>query len=224
MNFDEINKKAWKDEINKNIMLYPDERVVSFLGRNYRDLKNNENKNAIDIGFGSGRHLKLLMDYNFNTYGIDYNQRCVDIANELFGENKKLKKLSTIDIKELTSIDNYFDVVIVYGVIFLRKIEDIKKDLIKIKQIMKDGAKLFLNFRTKEDINFGKGKKIDNNTYLLDESSREYENMVYSFLDIEEVRELFLEIGLNIEREERLDYYKSSLEQKHSWWIITAKK
>lgn len=224
MNFDENNKNSCKNELDKNIMMYPDERVVSFLGRNYGELENNNDKNAIDIGFGSGRHLKLLMDYNFNTYGIDYNQKCIDIANELFYTNPKLKKLLVSDVKDFNSNNLLFDVVIAHGLIFLRTEKEMIDDLKNIKNIMKKDGKIFINFRTKKDINCGKGRRIEKNTYLLNESSGDYKNMLYTFLDIEEVRKMFLEIGLTIEKEERIDYYKTSLEEKHSWWFITARK
>ena len=54
---DEQNKYIWDSVIKKDVMLYPNERVVAFLARNYKDIENNKNgKKALDIGFGSGRH------------------------------------------------------------------------------------------------------------------------------------------------------------------------
>lgn len=40
---DEKNKQIWSSEIRKNVMLYPNERVVAFLARNYKDIENNKN-------------------------------------------------------------------------------------------------------------------------------------------------------------------------------------
>ena len=67
---DEQNKSVWKNVIENAVMLYPAESVVMLLGRKYRKINRaviSEMK-ALDIGTGSGRNLKALLDYGFQSY------------------------------------------------------------------------------------------------------------------------------------------------------------
>ncbi|MDP7195670.1 MAG: class I SAM-dependent methyltransferase, partial [SAR202 cluster bacterium] len=52
-------------------LIYPDENVIRFLNSNFKHQKNNQN--ILDLGFGSGRHLKLLHELGFNGIGIDFS-------------------------------------------------------------------------------------------------------------------------------------------------------
>lgn len=224
LNNDIANKKKWGEEIKKNVMLYPNEHVVRFMANNYKDIHNNSIKMALDIGFGSGRHLKLLLDYGFQTYGIDYSEESLMAANEILGNNNMLKKLELGDFKELNYGEGYFDVVIMYGVAFLRCVDEIIVDLKFVNQLLKKDGKMIINFRTKEDHLFGNGEEIYENSFILDEKAKPYEGMLYTFLDNNEVVKLLNDTGFVVEKLEREDYWKNNLTEHHSWWIISVRK
>lgn len=222
--FDKQNKIAWGKAIKKNQMLYPNEKIVAFLARNYSQLEENSTKRALDIGFGSGRHLKLLMDYQFNAYGIDYSKESMEECQRILGENPLLKDLKLESIEDNDFEAEYFDAVIMYGVAFLRQYEEMLSDLQNICKVLKKGGKMIINFRTKEDGLFGKGEKIGGNSYLLDDSYPDYKGMLYTFLSQDEAENLLTEAGFIVENIEREDYWKTNLSQKHSWWIFTVRK
>lgn len=224
-NNDLQNKIAWTKEIKKNVMLYPNEKIVAFLARNYKDIEVNSSKKALDIGFGSGRHLKLLLDYGFQTYGTDYSEECLKIANDKLKNYSGLQKLSMQSIEELDYQSETFDVILLYGVAFLRQFEEMKRDLQHIFNLLKVGGKSIVNFRTNEDDMFQTGKKVSEQTYILnDDRYPSYRNMLYTFLSLEEAKELLESTGFKIINIEREDYWKNQLEQKNSWWIFTVEK
>ncbi|MFJ7368734.1 class I SAM-dependent methyltransferase [Lysinibacillus sp. FSL K6-4013] len=219
-NYDEQNKKIWSSVIEKDVMLYPNERVVAFLARNYPNIEENkETRRGFDIGFGSGRHLKLLMDYGFEAHGIDYSESSVDTVKSLFGSNVHVKLANLDDVK----YTEFYDVVLMFGVAFLRPEEEIKKDLERVNKFLKKNGKLFINFRTKEDFLYKQGKQLARNTYLL-ENQGVYSGLTYTFLDKEEAVKLLQNADFKVELIERDDYWKNNLKEHNSWWVITAQK
>ncbi|MGE7022751.1 class I SAM-dependent methyltransferase [Solibacillus cecembensis] len=223
-NIDELNVSAWTKEIKKNVMLYPNERVVAFLGRNYKPIDNNSKRKALDIGFGSGRHLKLLLDYNFNTYGTDYSEQCVQVAKEVLGNNSLLHGLYNKSFEELEFNKETFDVILFWGVAFLRPLSKMKSDMESIYKLLKKGGKAIINFRTTEDDMYQNGQKVEENTFILDETFIDYENMVYTFLSLDDAKSLVTDSGFKIINIERDDYWKNNLQQKNSWWVFTLEK
>ncbi|KYH34822.1 tRNA (mo5U34)-methyltransferase [Clostridium tepidiprofundi DSM 19306] len=222
--YDEKNKDRWSKEIKKHQMLYPNERVVAFIARNYSNFNENKDKKALDIGFGSGRHLKLLMDYKFETYGIDYSQECFEFASSILGDNDRLKSLEIADLRSNHYSPLFFDLIICWGSIFYRTKDEMLKDLKIINFILKNEGKMIINFRTKEDYLYGKGKKFDNNTYILDASSGDYNDICYTFLSYNEAKELLSKAGFVVESSERYDLWKNNLSEKHTWWIFLVRK
>ena len=88
---------------------------------------------------------------------------------------------------------------------------------------MKKDGKLLINFRTKDDYLYQKGKNIVGNTYIL-ENVGVYDGLTYTFLSSEEAISLVKEAGFEVELIERDDYWKNNLKEQNTWWIITAKK
>ncbi|WDV46161.1 methyltransferase domain-containing protein [Clostridiaceae bacterium M8S5] len=224
MSYDKSNIKAWSKQIAKNQMLYPNERVIACLAKNFKEIKENNRKNGLDIGFGSGRHLKLLLDYGFNTYGIDYSDKSVEIAKDILSDYKDRIKIKKADLRDKIYADNFFDFIICFGVIFLREQKEIAKDLKIINSLLKKNGKMIINFRTKEDYNYKKGKQVSENTYLLDHRTGPYENMLYTFLDLDEAVKMLTDSGFTVENKERVDFWKNNLQEHHSWWIFSVRR
>ncbi|WP_338652592.1 class I SAM-dependent methyltransferase [Lysinibacillus sp. Y5S-8] len=221
MNYDESNKKAWGRVIRKNQMLYPNERVVSFFAKNFPDTQGNIAKNALDVGFGSGRHLSVMVDYGFNTYGIDYSEDCLDECKKILGSQVNLKLES---IEENTFETSSLDAVVLFGMMFLRQKSDIKRDLSIVYNLLRNNGKILINFRTEFDFLYGKGQEVGEGSFVLDETYPTYSGMLYTFFSKEEAQGLLEEAGFYIENVEREDFWKNNLSEQHSWWIFTASK
>lgn len=220
-NYDNGNRVLWGNVVREHQMLYPNERVIAFLAKNYGDIQNNKNRKALDVGFGSGRHLKAMLDYQFEVYGIDYSPDSLEECRKILGEEVRLSQQS---IDENYFSDCYFDVILLFGMIFFRTKEEMEEDLKEVYRLLKRNGKILVNFRTKHDFLYGAGTKVKQDTYQLDSRNQTYQGMLYTFLDKNEVQNMLEDIGFVIENIEREDYWKNNLSEQHSWWIFTASK
>ncbi|ATP58001.1 hypothetical protein CPT03_16775 [Pedobacter ginsengisoli] len=209
--------------VNSSPITYPDERLVAFLQRSFGDRDNNKTKNALDIGFGSGRHIQLLIDFCFKTYGIEYTEEAIAVTAKRFRSENSLQKLLLGDYRTY-KFDVKFDLVIAWGLIFYSTYSEMQKDLIAMANAVNDNGRVILNFRTTENWFYGLGKEVDKNTYLLDERARAYKGYVYTFLSLDEIKTLISEVGLKIECIERIDLWKNQLEERNSWYICELSK
>jgi SAM-dependent methyltransferase len=218
------NRNAWAEVIRNHQMLYPDERIVVFLANYYFDRAANGERKALDIGFGSGRHLKLLMDYGFHTYGIDYVKDTLEVAQELWKDTSLMRQLKVADVKDKPFPDGFFDVILAWGVIFLRTTDEMERDLSLLRDALKKGGRLIVNFRTKDCWFYGNGTPIGPDTFRLDESAGPYNGMCYTFLDFETALSLLLKVGFTVENHERIDLYRKNQTEHHSWWAFWLRK
>jgi SAM-dependent methyltransferase len=213
---DELTRRAWTVALEKNKLLYPDERVVAFLARRFPDIDENRARNAIDIGVGSGRHLKLLLDYGFRTFGIDYTEEAVSRCCHLFEGRIDDGSLVHGDFRS-HEFPLSFDAIIAWGVVFLTPPEEMTEGLRAMGKMLAPGGRLFTNFRTKENFHFGLGKEIARDCYILDERSGAYNEMCYTFTDLHDVNALVAEAGLKVLHVEKTTFLKNQMSELHSW-------
>ena len=219
------NKKIWGGG-KQTVLLYPNEKVVAFLGRNFADREQNRSKKALDLGFGSGRHIKLLLDYGFETFGLDYVPECVEITKSYFGHYDNLRKLITGDFTKYDFAANNlkdFDVIIIWGTIFWKHRQEMLKDLKKITSLLSPNGKIYLNFRSKDDVLYGKGKVLDEG-YTFELNYKEYSGLTYTFLDVSDIETMLKAAGLKVTSFEKEEYWKNNLTERHSWWLVSAEK
>ncbi|MDZ8189549.1 MAG: class I SAM-dependent methyltransferase [Nostoc sp. ChiSLP02] len=216
------NQSFATKELTKHILNYPSEYVVRFLSSMEIDQKTS--KQALDIGFGSGQHLQLLMEFGFQASGVEFVREAGDRVRHLYSHNPLLGDIIIDDFRNAGFTLNKFDVVICWGVVFLRPIVEILTDLKLIFNLLSPGGRLCINFRTKDNWFYGLGNQLDRDHFLLDERAGAYAGCHYTFLDEIIVRELIQEAGFELENLELCDWYKNNMKEKHSWWIVWAKK
>jgi SAM-dependent methyltransferase len=68
----------------------------------------NEKENILDIGCGTGRHLKFFQDKGFSVYGVDISGSQIEKAKELLGTNASLQQAKASEF----SFDSKFDNII----------------------------------------------------------------------------------------------------------------
>jgi 2-polyprenyl-3-methyl-5-hydroxy-6-metoxy-1,4-benzoquinol methylase len=213
--------KNWSKEITKSPVLYPDERLTAFL-KAYASNNSETQKKAIDIGFGSGRHLKLLNDLGFDTYGIDVLEEAKELVQKNFTEFPT-DKIIIGDFNEIEILEK-FDVIVLWGSIFLVPFSKISDSLLKIKKILAKDGRIFLNFRTNSNWFFGLGKEIEKNTFLLDERANEYNGFLYAFVNEAELKNIIADAGFTLQKIEKIDLYKKNLSELNSWFICELAK
>lgn len=213
--------KNWSREITKSPVLYPDERLTAFL-KGYISQNPAKGQKAIDIGFGSGRHLKLLSDLGFDTYGIDVLEEAKELVKQNYSEFP-LEKIIVADYTN-TAFNEKFDVAVLWGSIFLVTFSKLSENLLHIKKMLNTNGRIFLNFRTMHNWFVGLGKEVEYNTFLLDERANEYNGFLYSFVSENELRTLINDTGLHLHKIERVDLYKNNLKEQNSWYVCEITK
>src|SRR5690606_17805341 len=88
-----------------------------------------------------------------------------------------------------------FDVIVAWGVMFLRPLEEMKRDFLVMNRLLKPGGQMVVNFRTKDNWFFGQGIPLTDDTYQLDEKAGPYAGMCYTFLDADQSSALLKDSG-----------------------------
>lgn len=216
-------EQFWGRQLQQSVLLYPNEDVVRFLARAGR-VPAGDAPHGLDVGFGSGRHLKLLMDYGYRACGNDLVADAIEVFRSHFGSHPLLGQLVQGDIATDEWPAGFFQVAIVWGILFLRGRADMKRDLARIRGWLQPGGRLCLNFRTRDSWFYGLGEELEDDFFLLDERAGAYKGALYCFMDEEDARDLVTGVGLEIENFERTDSWRGPDLQRHSWWIVWARK
>ncbi len=203
---------------------YPNEYVVRFLA----DFSSNSALTSLpleglDIGFGAGQHLRLLMDYGFRASGIELVPEAGDRARAQLA----CPLLGDVWIGDFRSVplhSGQFDVIICWGVAFLRPLPEMQSDLAYIYSLLKPGGQLCVNFRTPDNWFYGLGQLITDSYFCLDERAGVYAGAYYTFVDEATTRHLIASAGFELVNLERWDWWKNNLRQQHSWWVVWAKR
>ena len=136
-------EKVYSASIFRNKNQYPSEEIISFMMRNYGELKNKSSIKVLDMGCGWGNNLKFLKDQGFSGTGIDISktaiQNCISLGYDA----------QVCDFGKLAFRNNSFDVVIDRQAIQHNTIKNIKKTILEVERVLKkDGS--FYSLMTSE--------------------------------------------------------------------------
>ncbi len=173
---------------------HPDEGIVKFSARYLQrrtgidswQKKRNVDR-ILDAGCGIGRHVIFFSEQGFDVYGIDISDDAIKIANEWLSR-KRLK--SNLKVGNLTSLkfpDEYFDVIISYAVLDHMTLSDFKRSLNEIRRVLTKNGYIFLTLRSTDDSEFGRGRKIEHNTFLLREGYAK--GTIQHYFNLKEIKE-----------------------------------
>ena len=134
---------AYLNSFEKNI-------VLEFMG-------NLTGKKALDLGCGTGRLVKDLINSGAEVVGIDISDEMIKIMKNKFPKVKSL----VADSENLLFDDSSFDFVI--ASFFIVHLKNLTKTFDEIYRVLKDGGKFVLtniNQRKAPKLDLGSGKKI----------------------------------------------------------------
>lgn len=107
-----------------------------------------ENKLALDLGCGNGRHSRLLLEKEIDTVGIDvsFNILKTALENELSSVTQLLAGVINADVGDLPFKDESFDRVVMIAVFHhLNNLQERKQALKEISRIMKSKGRLLIS-------------------------------------------------------------------------------
>jgi ubiquinone/menaquinone biosynthesis C-methylase UbiE len=192
----------------------PDETVIDFASL----LTKKKKMRVLDLGCGAGRHQVYIAKQGFVAHGIDFSETGLNLTKERLKKQKLEVNLAKCDMKMLPYISAYFDAVISLHTIYHQKTVGIQRTISQIHRILKRNGFLLMNFLSKRTYSYGKGTKVEKDTFVEQEGIEK--GVLHHFTDRDEIERLlenFKIINLKLREKE--------VEGKlRSRWIVIARK
>lgn len=213
---------AWESVLLANRLKYPSEAVVRFLASVVS--RHQPGSRALDIGFGSGQHLKLFTEWGYKVSGTEMLASAIEAAKEEMKGCDLVENFILGDLDHEQLLEGAYSIALAWGVIFLKPYSGVVWNMSQVMRLLRPGGDFCVNFRTKENwfVNFG--KEIDDRFIRLDERAGPYAGTEYCFLDEREIKELCLNAGFQIVNLERVELCKNNMSQRHSWIVAWLRK
>ncbi len=166
----------------KSVLLYPDENLVRMLKNYLNDHDNISKLIAVDLGCGSGRHIKLIGELGITKIiGIDISYNALSICRERYNSLLLQAQGDTIPLK-----DNSIDIVVSWGSLHYGNKKSMNKILLEISRILKKSGMLFGTLRTNRDTFLKRGNHIGDDTWVTDH--KEIHKTTVSFYSEDELQ------------------------------------
>lgn len=192
-----LTNQKWDEVYGKEFggYWYPAEEVIKFSARYLKRRvgidawqKKRDVKRILDAGCGTGRHVLFFQEQGYETHGVDISPEAIEIGNKLLLSKNLKPNLRTGDITKLPFEDEFFDVVVSFGVLDHILFSEAKKSIDEIYRVCEKGAYFYLSLRSTGSSEFGRGEKVSSNTFVLQEG---YEKgLIQHYFDLKEISEL----------------------------------
>ena len=165
-------------------------------------------KKVLDVAFGSGRDTLYLIEHGLEVQGVDLAQSFIDALR-----TKIDIPLYKMDMRHLDFSDNTFDGIWCCSALVHLPRTDILPTLRGFHRVLAPKGVLYF------DLKEGEGEKwVANNDGHVTEMPR-----FFTYYQIEEVRDLLIQAGFNVEYTRRQPHPK--YEHKNAWLnVISCKK
>jgi ubiquinone/menaquinone biosynthesis C-methylase UbiE len=171
-------------------------RLKGWLDRFIKELK--PGSRILDLGCGSGRDAKYLIEHGFEVVGIDFSEELLKIARK----NAPRAEFHVMDFEDLQFENETFDAVTAGASIIHLPKENLKDVLRKIHKVLKPGGLFFGTFRV------GEGER-----YSIERRGNADLERFYSYFKPSELKKLFEDLSFN----------KISIDQNDAWMALYAK-
>lgn len=154
---------VWKPPARQEMSKKETDYIVS-------KIPSKKNSSLLDIGVGNGRILDVLSKKsarNTTVYGLDISQKMVEICNDRFRDNKKIKKIEVCDLSSDTiPYKTKFSLITVIRV--LKYNSNWKKMLKKIYDQLESGGGLVFTMPNNQSVSIFSGDTFsDQNTPII---------------------------------------------------------
>ncbi|MGQ9530448.1 MAG: class I SAM-dependent methyltransferase [Candidatus Bathycorpusculaceae bacterium] len=204
--WDEILHEEWYSRET------PDDIVIQFATL----LEKNKKVRVLDLGCGAGRHTIYMASKDYEIHGIDISATGLNLTKERLKRQGLEAYLAKCDMKTLPYMGSCFDAVISLHAIYHQKLEGIQKTISEIHRILRKNGLLLINFLSKRTYSYGKGVKVEENTFVMEEGPEE--GVFHHFCDEEELKYLFRSFHIV-----NLELVEKEVEGKlQSRWVLIA--
>jgi ubiquinone/menaquinone biosynthesis C-methylase UbiE len=211
-----LETKSWDTHYirRKSELLYPDENLVRLLNKTINDPAG---MTAMDLGCGSGRHLRLLSDFGISRIiGLEASHGALLLSKKtgqpllVQGNNRGLPLKS-----------GSADLVVAWGSLHYNDKSELAPMLAEITRVLKQDGCLFATLRSSRDTYLKKGTHLGNDTWITD--LKDISGSIASFYNEDEIRSalsMFREVAYGLIERTLVGDMSSLI----SHWIISARK
>ena len=139
----------------------------------------------LDLGCGTGRHTKMLVDTGFEVYGCDSSEKALETITNIIPKSDFRK----CDMTSLPYSPEFFDGILCHQVIQHGSLAKAKEASEEILRVLRPGGLLFLTAISTEHPKFATGREIEANTRIDTDDIDGH--IPHHFFSENELRELF---------------------------------
>ena len=148
-----LHRQTWQE---------PSGSLVSFASR----LKLEGKAKVYDLGCGIGRHTVYLARQGFHVYASDVSREGLR-ETELWLDREGLEaRVLCADLASIPFKDRSFDAVVAVNVIYHAYRSGVEACLNEVSRVLAPNGLFYLTFNSTLSEDFGKGRKVDENTYV----------------------------------------------------------
>ena len=148
-----LQRQAWQE---------PSGDLVSFASR----LRIEGKARVYDLGCGIGRHTVYLARQGFQVDASDVSVEGVRETKRWLNEEGLEARLLLADLATLPYDDGAFEAVVAVNVIYHAYRDGVEACLDEVRRILSPNGLFFVTFNSTTSEDFGKGRKVDDNTYV----------------------------------------------------------
>ncbi|MCP4422242.1 MAG: class I SAM-dependent methyltransferase [Chloroflexi bacterium] len=187
-----IDSKAWENifQLHGKVFIEPHWDMPNVV----KQLQNNQAKNVLDFGSGTGRHVIHLAQHGFSVYGLDNSQEGIKTTTQWLHAEKLHAELVLQEMTEqLPWKGRFFDAIVSVQVIHHANIATIKKIIAEMERVLAQNGFLFITV-PKQKNQATKYKEIEPNTYIpLDGWEK---GLPHHYFTPEELHEVFFNFDI----------------------------
>jgi len=176
-------------------------------------------KKILDLGCGAGRHLVYLSKCGFEMYGMDISDFGLEEARRRLRQAGLKAELKKSDMTTIPYPDGFFDAVISFWVIYHNALKGMRETVSEVYRVLNKDGLTFLTFQSKRSYKYRRGKKVEKDTFILEEGPEK--GIPHHFSDREEIEELLNDFDiLRLD----LDEFTDETGNLNSHWEVLAEK
>jgi len=161
--------------------------VSSIVKRAIKKLKSMNYKEILDLGCGTGRISLFLANKKFEVFATDVSVKSLNLLRgKIEKENIDNIEVKNDDFKNLGFADCSLDAVISRSTLHHAKLKEIKKGINETLRVLKPNGCFVFDMISEDDYSHGKGKKIEDNTFVG--SRKGEEGITHYYTNLQELK------------------------------------
>ncbi len=158
-------EKRWQTPEGRQDWLRPEADVADYAAA----LHAQGGGRALDLGSGVGRHSMLLAELGWQTSALDGSSSGIAHLEREAASRHLTVDAQTGLMTDLPFEDRTFDYVLAFNVIYHGDLPVVEKTLDEIRRVLKPGGSFQCTMLSKRNQNYGKGREVALDSYVIDE-------------------------------------------------------